>query len=147
MHWTFPPLLAKVVMSLVFWLIGNPAVDLRPENGATMVVVAGAPPRFMLVTAAVEDTMDAISLILIRYYFFKYYAVLDEEGFDSLFCLSIYNPTFTHLLHSLSFPIQRSCIASLPNPLAVGSFLRSCAQRFMATYLYGVESLIIFISA
>lgn len=61
MHWTFPPLLATEVMSVLTWRVtGKAEEDLRPENGATMVAWAG-PVRLTEATAADETMDDAIA--------------------------------------------------------------------------------------
>lgn len=51
-------------MSLVFWLMGKAADDLRPVKGATMLACAGA-VRLTEATVAAEETMEeAISFKL-----------------------------------------------------------------------------------
>ena len=63
-HWTLPPLLTKVVMSLVFCLMGRAADDLRPVKDATMLACTGA-VRLTEATVAAEETMEeAISFKL-----------------------------------------------------------------------------------
>ena len=68
MHCTLPPLLAMEVMSLLVFLVGKPAMDLRPVNGATMP----APARLTVVTAGEEIIEEAIcfSFLVLNYLFF-----------------------------------------------------------------------------
>ena len=55
MHCTLPPLLGRDEKSLDFLVIGNPTLDLRPVNGATVWVAL-----VRLTVAMAEEEMEAI---------------------------------------------------------------------------------------
>lgn len=67
MHYTLPPLVAMEVMSLLVFLVGMPAMDLRPVKGATMLT----PTRLMMVTTGEEIGEEAISFFSLNYFCFS----------------------------------------------------------------------------